>query len=228
MSDKIVERFARSPLGRKLESEQQAEDLAQRRDWMAQRVRLRADVERQRPLVADALTAAEARERALEAELLLAHAARLEAARRVMSASLAFEAQDGGLVRQLRATADLRIRECRSRLLVRGEAARAATRATGPHPGLLDRATGTYPEFWSSNAAENARVMQAVGAACLRLDALELEALDDAELRGQLAAIDASVPTATDAVTTPQRPDLTPGEARELGWRLQKEQEARR
>ena len=62
MIDKIVERFARSPLGRKLEAEQRAEDLAQRRSWTAQRVRLRAEVERQGPLAAEALRAAEARE----------------------------------------------------------------------------------------------------------------------------------------------------------------------
>ena len=56
-------------------------------------------------------------------------------------------------------------------------------------------------------------MVQAVGTASRRLDALELEA---------------SVPLATDSVPTPRRPDLTAGEARELGWRLQREQEARR
>lgn len=179
MIDRILDRFARSPLGRKLESEQKAEDLAARRGWAEQRVRLRLDSERRHPALREAQAAAAARERALEAELLLAREARAAAARDVTTASLQFDAEDGVLVRQLRTTADPRIRELKWRLVARGEAARAATRTSGPHVGAVNVATLRAPEIWGTNAPENARVMEAVTKACHRLDALEVEVLDD-------------------------------------------------
>lgn len=59
MIDKVLDRFATSPLGRKLEAEQMAEDLTRRRGWAAERVRLRAAFNHQRPALLGALAAAE-------------------------------------------------------------------------------------------------------------------------------------------------------------------------
>jgi hypothetical protein len=223
MIDRILDRFARSPLGRKLESEQKAEDLAARRGWAEQRVRLRLDSERRHPALREAQAAAAARERALEAELLLAREARAAAARDVTTASLQFDAEDGVLVRQLRTTADPRIRELKWRLVARGEAARAATRTSGPHVGAVNVATLRAPEIWGTNAPENARVMEAVTKACHRLDALEVEVLDDAGLSARMSEIEASVPAPTEGVPTYHRPDMTPAETRERAWREEEE-----
>jgi hypothetical protein len=74
-------------------------------------------------------------------------------------------------------------------------------------------------ELWGSNSTENARVTEAVVAACRQLEGLELEILEDAELSGRLAAIEASVLMPTEGVPTPLKPAMTPYEERVRGWR---------
>jgi hypothetical protein len=242
MSDRIWDRFTRSPIARKLEAEQREEDLAQRREWAADRARLRTAFERQRPPRLEALVAAEARERALEAELRLTREARTAAARAVTAASLQFDAADGVLIRQLRtplhpkdrqgrevpcdpdefdtACGLCRIRAVRHRLLGRLDAARAAAQTTGPQPGPMNPVTMRAQEFWGSNCAENVPVIEAAVAACRQLEALELEVLEEAELSRRLIAIAASVPAPTESVPTQQRPAMTPAEERALTSRL--------
>jgi hypothetical protein len=91
----------------------------------------------------------------------------------------------------------------------------------------MDPVTLSRPERWGSNAAENARVLQAAIAAGRVLDALELEVLEDAALTARLAEIEASVPAVDPGVPTPRTPDMTPAEARALAWRVA-EQEVER
>jgi hypothetical protein len=251
--DRTIDRFARSPIGRRLAAEQQAEDLAQRRGWIAQRAQLRAELERRQPDLVAAAAAAETREAALAAELAQARDARSAAALAVAAASAQFEAADGVLVRSLRAAPlhklerdrfgrvvrevpcdaeDLaalcfrcRIRDVKQRLLARADAARAAAKTPGPFPGPINPVTMRAPELWATNAGENQRVLVAVVAAVRQLDALELEALDEADLIVRLAAIEATVPAVTEPVATPAAPMMTPAEERGLAWRLA-EQEA--
>ncbi len=242
MIDKIMDRLARSPLGRKLESEQRAEDLAARRGWVEARARLRADFDRQHPPLRDALVAAEARLAAAEIELAQARQDRAGAALAVTALSLKFDARDGSLVRRLRTAPHRRdrqgrevpcdpdalealcalcqIRALKSRLLARSDAAIAMTETPEPGRGPVNPVTMRTPEVWHTNAAENRLVTAAATAACRRLDALELEILsDDEALRAQLAEIEASVPRPTDLIPRSHAPDMTPAEAREFAWR---------
>jgi hypothetical protein len=250
ITHKMLERLAASPLGRQLAAEEQAEALAQRRRWIAQRAQLRAEFERRQPELVAAAAAAEIREAALTAELKRAREARSAAALAVTAASLALDVADGALVRSLRTAPHKReldrhgrvLREwpcdpealcflCRSRdlkwrLLARAEEAAAAVQT--PPPGVtVNPFTGRASEHWTSNAPENRRVIEAVGAACQQLAALELEVLDDAELTARLAGIEASVPLSTNAVPTNTAPFETPAEERARGWR-EAEQEAQR
>jgi hypothetical protein len=227
MMERLLDRFAKSPLGRKLEAEQHAEDTGKRREWAAHRLRVRADHDRRLPALRAAQADAEARERALEADLIQAREARAVASLAAMTAGLQFDVQDGSLARQLRATADPKIRALKWRLMARADAARTATR-TISQPGPLDPVTMQRAEIWGTNAPENARVLAAALAAGRLLDELELEILEDDALVARLAAIEATVPAPTDAVPTTHMPEMTPGESREFGWRMQREQEARR
>ena len=56
-----------------------------------------------------------------------------------------------------------------------------------------------------------------------RLDALELEVLDEAALSARLGEIERSVPLPTEGVPTYHRPDMTPAETCERAWRAAEE-----
>lgn len=191
-SPTILERFLRSPAGRKLAQEEEGETLARRKALAAEIKRLEEEYAKAEPDLAEAVTAAEARYKAVEAEFKAAALALGEARTAHLYASSRHEHEVNRLKADLAALAPAAVGEFIEELPGLADKARGAlqTSAWGERDWLTSKAT----QHVASNRAGILAHIAALRAARQEAEALQYVAVSDEEIVTRLEKLRAGLP----------------------------------